>query len=407
MRKKDWVRLGLCAAVLFWRPSLAKPNPDVVITVQTIAALRALPQNGQFSTVNVAGYFTVSDGGGGLFNWNSSSTTQDDGGIVINPSGHRGRGRYVRQDAQSSAYSPYWFGARGDGKTDDYAAWDRTVVAARNASQRAVLCPQGVFILGSVPLDVSGVSIQGISSIGCVLKRGSRATGQYTVKLDGSGPGGASRMSYRNFQIDGNRSSNPNENWGLGLIGNAIDNLFEDIQIRETKTGGLRLRLDSSARPSVNTFINLQVLDSSGKGVEIDAGRNLHFQGLDIELVDGIGLDISGQDESPGRIIVENFWIEKTGDGNIDAIRIAGYSDRVTLAYGNVQDYGNNAGTQGSGISIPAGRHVRLRGLDISPRNGRSIARHRKIAVGSSSRSITIEDHGFVPTDIEDNSSEK
>jgi hypothetical protein len=259
--------------------------------------------------------------------------------------------------------------------------------------------------LGSVPLNVSGVGIEGAGAIASKLKRGNTATGSYTVKLDGSTIGSASRMTYRNFQIDGNRSANSHANFALALIGNVLNNVFENIQILNSQTGGVKIIGDVGTRPNVNTFINLQILDGNGKGIEADAGRNLHFIGLDIELIGDTAIDLRGNDEALGRILIQNLWIEKTGNGNFDAIHIAGYSDRIGIEYGNIQDYGNNAGTQGHGINVAAGRRVRIRGLDISPRAGVSAPGHRKILIGPSSGPITLEDMSFGGADVEDNSS--
>jgi hypothetical protein len=379
-------------------------SPHSMLTVTNIEALRGLPTAGQYATVNVQGYYTANDGGGGIFNWNSTSTATKDDCLVFSAAGNPKAGRYIRQDAQSSPYSVRWCGAKGDGITDDYAAIMTAVAIARGHAQSIVYLPPGLYVLGTVPLDVSGVSVEGAGAIASKLKRGNGASGPYTVKLDGSTMGGASRMTYRNFQIDGNSSANSHPNFALALVGNVLNNVFENIQILKSLNGGLRIIRDVDTRPNVDTFVNLQIRDGNGKGVEVDAGRNLHFSGLDIENVGDTAIDLRGNDEALGRILIQNFWIENSGAGNFDAIRIAGYSDRIGIEYGNIQDYGNKAGTQGHGINIVAGRRVRIRGLDISPRTGVSAPGHRKILIGPSSTAITLEDMSFGGEDIEDNS---
>src|SRR5258705_5906931 len=85
-------------------------SPQSMFTVTNIEALRGLPTAGQYATVNVQGYYTANDGGGGIFNWNSTSTARVDDCIVFGARGNAATGRYIRQEAQSSPYSVRWCG---------------------------------------------------------------------------------------------------------------------------------------------------------------------------------------------------------------------------------------------------------------------------------------------------------
>lgn len=236
-------------------------------SVPNIAVLRALSGGDQYASVNVQGYYAPNDGGGGIFNWSGTSVAAADNCIVFAPAGNPRVGRYIRQDAESSPFSVRWCGARGDGVTDDYAAISATVRLAHNSSQRLVYLPPGVYILGTLPLNISGVGVEGAGAIASKLKRGNNASGLYMVKLDGATEGGAARMAYRNFQLDGNSPANSNPNFALALVGNALNNVFENIQILNARTGGIRITRDAGNRPSVNTFLNLQIRDSSGKEI--------------------------------------------------------------------------------------------------------------------------------------------
>lgn len=87
-------------------------------TVANIAALRLItPATNQ--TVVVRGYYANDDGGGGTFVWDSLSSSTDNGGTVINPTGHVGAGRWKRL----GPYTFRAFGGKPDGVTDNYAAW--------------------------------------------------------------------------------------------------------------------------------------------------------------------------------------------------------------------------------------------------------------------------------------------
>lgn len=98
----------------------------------------------------VAGYYTPGDGGGGDFYWNATSTDADDNGLTtVLPTGHVGAGRWKR--IFSGAVNPRWGGARGNGLTDDTAAF----VAVRDAGDQAIHVPAGNYRLTGLTLSVA------------------------------------------------------------------------------------------------------------------------------------------------------------------------------------------------------------------------------------------------------------
>lgn len=64
--------------------------------IETYDDLRALPVPAGDSIVRVIGALVSGDGAEGLFKWDSVSSEDDDGGIVICPTGHTTAGRWVR-----------------------------------------------------------------------------------------------------------------------------------------------------------------------------------------------------------------------------------------------------------------------------------------------------------------------
>lgn len=80
--------------------------------VENIDGLKTLSAG----TIEVLGYYTKGDGGGGLFYWDSTSTEADNGGTIIQAAGIT-TGRWKR--VYSGDVNVKWFGAKGDGINDD------------------------------------------------------------------------------------------------------------------------------------------------------------------------------------------------------------------------------------------------------------------------------------------------
>lgn len=64
--------------------------------ITTIVALRASNEHTRVTAIQLSGYATAGDGGGGEFVWSPGSTAADDGGGVIKPSSVSGAGRWIR-----------------------------------------------------------------------------------------------------------------------------------------------------------------------------------------------------------------------------------------------------------------------------------------------------------------------
>lgn len=123
--------------------------------VNSIAALRA-QTSGSTGTIYVEGYASLDDGGQGLFIYTPSDTTSADNGgtIIVDSVGDRWHRAFT------GAVNVKWFGAKGDGGTDDTAA----IQAALNSST-GVQIPAGTYIT-SAPLNIilDGSEVSGDSS---------------------------------------------------------------------------------------------------------------------------------------------------------------------------------------------------------------------------------------------------
>ena len=119
----------------------------LTMIVNTIADLKALSA-GQFSSVQVMGYYAAGDGGGDIFRWNSASTAADNGGTVIIPNSAPGTGRWERVYETINVKK---FGVKGDGTTDDTTAF--------NAARAQALADKRTLHIIGTPLITSALTI--------------------------------------------------------------------------------------------------------------------------------------------------------------------------------------------------------------------------------------------------------
>jgi hypothetical protein len=83
--------------------------------VATISDLRLVAGTIQNEHCHVLGYYSPGDGGGGEFYWDGTSMATENGGTVIKVAGYTGSWLRIF----SGAVTPRWFGAKGDGLSND------------------------------------------------------------------------------------------------------------------------------------------------------------------------------------------------------------------------------------------------------------------------------------------------
>lgn len=136
------------------------------VQVATVAAARLLPEPASGALL-VTGYrTTVGDDGSGLFVWEPSNTTDDDGSLYLQLSGVS-TGRFVRQ--HNSIYDIRWFGGVGDNSTDCTTPIANAVAAIVAAGGGSLFFPTGTYKITSstalssgVPLELLGAGDQSV-----------------------------------------------------------------------------------------------------------------------------------------------------------------------------------------------------------------------------------------------------
>ena len=137
--------------------------------VDTIADLRAL-STFRCPCVTVHGYHTPGDGGGGDFYWDPASTEPDNRGTVIASNSQPPSGAWRRLMSGPVSINVKWFGATGDGTTNDAGAIQAAIEVIRGTVSHVngqldgggiVDFPVGDYRIDA-PIDAySGIRLQG------------------------------------------------------------------------------------------------------------------------------------------------------------------------------------------------------------------------------------------------------
>lgn len=158
-------------------------------TYQTIANLKNVANPTAYVVVEVLGYYTPNDGGGGEFYWDPNSTlTANDGTVLLN--NNNPNGRILR--LFSGSINVRWFGAKGDNTTNDTTS----IQTALNNYQN-IYFPAGTYLCN---LSVINQNLHGENQINTFLK--SFSASDYAITLN-SQTGGWEFNSISNLQISG------------------------------------------------------------------------------------------------------------------------------------------------------------------------------------------------------------
>lgn len=130
---------------------------QTTLPAATVAAARLFAQPADGTVLVTAGRSSANDGGGGSWVWDSSSTDDDDGSLTLAISGVT-TGRWRRQ--YTGPVDVRWFGAVGDGVTDDAAAFQSALDSLESGG--VLFVPSGIYKLGTqVTVTHDNVEIRG------------------------------------------------------------------------------------------------------------------------------------------------------------------------------------------------------------------------------------------------------
>jgi hypothetical protein len=160
--------------------------------IGSIAALKALSA-GAVPCLTVLGYYTAGDGGGGAFYWDASCTEPDNAGTIFAPASDPPIGRWKR--LVDGPLSVKWFGAVGEGLTDDTHAIQAAISVAVANGGDLVFLPAGTYVTSArlVILNAQGVTVRGAGRRATQIRAGNsfpQSASWLNPNLDFYGQGG-------------------------------------------------------------------------------------------------------------------------------------------------------------------------------------------------------------------------
>lgn len=179
------------------------------LPVPTVASVR-LVSSSAGPVLVTSGRTSAGDGGGGTWAWDPTSTDSDDGALAVAVTGVT-TGRWKRQ--YSGPIDVRWFGAVGDGVTDDTAAITSAIQQAENGE---VVVPPGTYLVSTVAFNTittknRSVRLRGAhaavySGTGRTVFKGSTAAEIIRVGDTDTTAGSSSPMqvSIEDIHLDGN-----------------------------------------------------------------------------------------------------------------------------------------------------------------------------------------------------------
>lgn len=141
-----YVLKDISADIIYTVDNINSTSSGTILNVLNIAALRLI-EGASNQRVSVSGYYTVNDGGGGEFYWNSADTTTEDNGMVIQATGIT-TGRWLR--IGTGYIDVKWFGAKGDNSTNNSSVFTLANTYAA-ANSFPLIVKSGTYVLTTDP----------------------------------------------------------------------------------------------------------------------------------------------------------------------------------------------------------------------------------------------------------------
>ncbi len=266
----------------------------------------------------------------------------------------------------ADAFNVLDFGAKGDGSTDDAAAFNAAEAACSGANKQLLIPNTGKnYILGSASTLLSNCQVRGLGNPVLQAKAGSNITVmeglnyQSLVGTD-SGSSGISNFSVSDLTIDGNSANNtaPGAKAGLGLAFVGRQFLIDHVTIQNTYRTGLWTEYASGASFGVSPYdghVRSITINGTGEHGWYNLVSDLHFSDVDLRTTSlNANNSFCGLYLAPGKGSVRgnnlNIWSTGVSAAALPKYALCNYADGTTIngvhlemGYtANLFDSGNN-----------------------------------------------------------------
>ena len=284
-------------------------NKDLTVPVDTLADLRSISYPA--ATVWASGYHTKNDGafGSHIFRLKGVKTTEvDNSGTVIIAT--IGGTDYVYELQYDGAVNVKWFGAKGDGITDDTIAIQSTVNSIQNDKDYVIFVPVGEYICTSSIKMVTNTSLLGAE------------VRVYNLYVGENSP----KMSMLKFI---------NDTDGLVFDNQFFKNMFKNIAIWCGVPGGTSTKVGLRLSREDATLVNDTTWDGIGNiyenflvygfktGIKISGAYSWHQKFRDFQIYNCLN-SIDIETRSSHQLEFTNYYLNANPTGSFDILTTKG-----------------------------------------------------------------------------------
>jgi len=239
--------------------------PNYVLS--TVAELKLAVGKEQGDKAFIGGYYADGDGGGGDFYWDAVNVEADNGGTIFQVAGTTtGRWKHI----YSGSVSVKWFGAKGDGVTDDTVAIQSAINFAGTSGAGDVYLGANVFLISATLTDYAmvGATENGhtIRLIGVGASEVSTDIPLTKIKTVGAIVGikfNGNRSGGENFIIEGDNGTA--DTTSHGIVHESSRGHWKNVVSTKHRGDGFKFVFGNNS-----SFMDITCLSNKGNGFNVD-----------------------------------------------------------------------------------------------------------------------------------------